>query len=413
MEVLRAAIDGLLSQSRFTLRHLSKVIGVIDATGTIVPMGRWRARPLHWFRKLHWDGPTTNFDKVVTLDRSFPVAELVWWKKPANVLVGVPLHEPNPEVLLFTDASMEGWGAHTAMVQAAGAWTAAQRKLHINVLELLAVKFALQALASHLRGRTVQVHCDNSTAIAYLRKGGGTHSLRLHTEATAIFQECLRESIHLLPLHIPGKRNVLADALSRPTRLPLTEWTLRQDVCDQLFDLWGKPAIDLFATSRNARLPRFVAPLPEPAAEAVDALTYSWDREYFYLFPPFTLLPRVLRKIREADSATFMLIAPCWPNQPWFVEVLKLLIDHPRILPVWPAILSQNRGQFLHPNPSALHLHGWLLSSAASLRKDFQAQLEDAWPSPLEVVQPRFTIVNGGVGRIGVCNGKVIQATPL
>ena len=37
---------------------------------------------------------------------------LQWWSLPANLTSGVPLHQPLPDLRLFTNASSEGWGAH-------------------------------------------------------------------------------------------------------------------------------------------------------------------------------------------------------------------------------------------------------------------------------------------------------------
>ena len=49
---------------------------------------------------------------------------------------------------------------------------------------------------------------------------------------------------------------MVADCLSRQHQLISTEWTLHQDVCNQLWKLWGYPTVDLFATTLNFRLPK-------------------------------------------------------------------------------------------------------------------------------------------------------------
>ena len=63
------------------------------------------------------------------------------------------------------------------------------------------------------------VFCDYSTAVAYLRKEGGTRSPLLNTLAQEILHWTVSLSIRLAPQFLPGSNNVLADALSRPHQL--------------------------------------------------------------------------------------------------------------------------------------------------------------------------------------------------
>ena len=51
----------------------------------------------------------------------------------------VPLSQPQPNLYLFTDASLIGWGAQLGDLSASGRWFAQWSKEHINVLELRAV----------------------------------------------------------------------------------------------------------------------------------------------------------------------------------------------------------------------------------------------------------------------------------
>ena len=49
-----------------------------------------------------------------------------------------------------------------------GLWNLAERKLHINTLELLAVQISLSALLSDVHGQHVRVESDNTTVISYI-----------------------------------------------------------------------------------------------------------------------------------------------------------------------------------------------------------------------------------------------------
>lgn len=61
----------------------------------------------------------------------------------------------------------------------------------------------------------------------------------------------------------------------------------------------------------------------DPGSMAFDAFTVKWT-DFFYAFPPFALLSKVLRKI-NADGDRGILVVPHWPAQAWFPLYLKML----------------------------------------------------------------------------------------
>ena len=64
---------------------------------------------------------------------------------------------------------------------------------------------------------------------------------------------------------------MIADKLSRQGQIIQTEWSLHQEVFD-LCQTWHRPQVDMFATRYNCKLTKFVSPVPDPNAWAVDAL---------------------------------------------------------------------------------------------------------------------------------------------
>ncbi len=54
-----------------------------------------------------------------------------------------------------------------------GVWMGPQLQWHINCLELLAVRLALNLLKGHLRGKHVLVCIDNTATVAYINRQGG------------------------------------------------------------------------------------------------------------------------------------------------------------------------------------------------------------------------------------------------
>ena len=108
-------------------------------------------------------------------------------------------------------------------------------------------------------------------------------------------------------------------------------------------------------------------------AWAVDALSLSWEDLDPYAFPPAAILGKVL-KLQDYPCNRMVLIAPGWPNMPWFWDLVAMSSQIPLCLPSIPNLVSQPFNQVLHRNLSNLNLHAWLLEpqqsrSKASLRQ--------------------------------------------
>ena len=349
----------LRSQHQASARQLSALLGSMESLASLVPLGRLHKRPLQRGLALRWSPSQGAWDDQIVLGPWFLQAT-ERWLDPLWLKSGVPLVLPTPQLQLFTDASSFGWGAHVESLSAAGVWSMDQSHLHVNVLEMEAVRLALCAFQSFLQQKSVLLCTDNTTVACYLNKQGGARSMTLSIKAEEILLWCQSHQVVLLARHVPGKLNILADALSRSHMVLNTEWTLAHSLLLPLWDRWFRPHIDLFATRFNHRLPVYVSPVPDPAAWAVDALSLSWESLLAYAFPPFPIMAQVLRKAR-LDRPVMILIAPYWPAQPWFPDLLALSHVPPVPLRIGPKGLLQPRSGVPHANPQVLHLHAWLL----------------------------------------------------
>ena len=125
----------------------------------------------------------------------------------------------------------------------------------------------------------------------------------------------------------------------------------------------------MFATVSNSRLPKFISPIPEPRALAVDALSQDWQGRSMYVFPPFPLLSKVIQKLRATQEAEVILIDRWWLKQPWFPNLL--CVDHPLFFPYHRDLLSQQDQRYVSDGKS-YHLHAWGLSCNTTKQQAFQ-----------------------------------------
>ena len=222
---------------------------------------------------------------VVPLD-SLTRESILWWTHVPNLLVGQRLGTIQMDHYLYTDSSLQGWGAHVSDLKASGIWSDTWLGQHINVLELEAIWLGLCAFADTLHNATVAIMCDNTSAIAYVQKQGGTKSSEMNDLARQLCLWAEQQSMTLVPRHLPGHLNVVADQLSRRGQVIPSEWSLNQSIVDMVFKTWGRPHVDLFALNSNKKLQTYFSPIWEKECWKVDCLVHSWEGMYAYAYPP-------------------------------------------------------------------------------------------------------------------------------
>ena len=218
-----------------------------------------------------------------------------------------------------------------------------------------------KSFRTYLPGRVVLVATDNTTVVAYINKEGGMRSGSLCALLWRLLSWCNLREICLRARHILGRLNVIADKLSRHHQVIQTEWSLHPDVFAQICLRWHLPKLDLFATRYNCKLPQFVSPVPDPKAWAVDALSLSWEDLDLYAFPPVPLLTNVLTKALSHHYRRMIIVAPGWPNMPWFWDLVEMSSQILVCLPNRPDLLTQPFNGNLHRDLQNLNLHAWLL----------------------------------------------------
>lgn len=220
-------------------------------------------------------------------------------------------------------------------------------------MELKAAFNALRCFAKDLLGSNILLRVDNTTALAYINKFGSIQHPHLSAISRQIWRWCEERDIFIFASYIASINNCIADAESRVLD-PNTEWSLSEKVFRQVVDCFGPFDIDLFASAINKKCQAYFSWFPDPGSIAIDVFTISWKELNFYAFPPFIMLPRVLRKIVD-EGAVGTLVVPWWPSQAWFPLFQRLLVSEPIIFSPSSSLLSSPfRNQ--HPEYRTLSL---------------------------------------------------------
>ena len=219
-----------------------------------------------------------------------------------------------------------------------------------------------------------------------MRQLDGTVSRSLCSLASQLLRWTESLDIHLDARYFPGQSNVLANLLSRWDQVIGTEWSLHPRVVRDLLRCWGTPLIELLATSYNAKLPLYCSRVPDPEAVFKDAFRHPWDNLDLYAFPPFSLVGRVVARVRETPNLSMTLVALLWPEKEWFVDLLLLLTQPPVALPRWDQLLRQPHFNRFHTEVHALNLDAWRHSRVSSESGAFREVL--LLRCPAESVHP-------------------------
>lgn len=188
---------------------------------------------------------------------------------------------------------------------------------------------------------------------------GGIQYENLNLLSKQIWQWCEARNIWVFASYVKSADNVEADKESRRLA-PETDRELATYAFRKILIKWALPQIDLFASRANTKRPIFISWQKDQDALAIDAFTLTWNTWFFYAFPPFSIILRVLQKIC-LEKTTGIVVVPLWPTQPWFPLFKSLLIDEPIIFePNDSLLLSTNRIQ--HPLAKDLTLVAGKLS---------------------------------------------------
>jgi len=266
MEICRRA----LSADTVSLREITGILGNLAWAIQAIPFAQGHYRGIQRLYIAQSAGMNGDLSTKIQLDgRS--IAELEWWLANVELANGKPLSAQEPDLIIFSDASLSGWGAALNDATAKGPWAERDRSRHINELELMAALFALKSFTNRANQTSVRLMMDNRTAVHYVNNSGGSRSHRLCQISAEIVAWCEQRRITTNAEYLPGAQNLIADRQSR-AGTDSSDWQLNPAVFSRLRAHWSL-RVDLFASEWNSQLDQFVSWGRKPEAMAVDAFS--------------------------------------------------------------------------------------------------------------------------------------------
>ena len=127
----------------------------------------------------------------------------------------------------------------------------------------------------------------------------------------------------------------------------------------------------VFVSRLNSQTSVHVSWCPDPGACAVDGFSFCLREFKPYTFPPFSLLGRILTKLKVKEVPDALVIVPWWPTAHCYPPLFQLLVQCPILLPQWDELLTLPQEGFLHPLKDVMRLAVWYVSGITYRSNEF------------------------------------------
>lgn len=371
--LIELARDTLKAKS-ISIRHFAKLIGKMVAAEPGVKYAALHFKSLELEKDKALKINCGNFDNKMKISSESKQC-ITWWINNIETVYR-PIWVGKMDRRIETDSSLSGYGGHdvTYNVECSGIWNEQEKLYHINYLELKAALLCLQHFCSNVTNEHIHLFMDNTVALKYISKMGGRKQM-LNALAKQFWEWCEHRNIWVSGFHIPGKLNTTADSLSRQKRKcnEDMEWAININIYDMICQKMGSSEIDLFASAKNHKHKRYVSYMPEKGAVAINAFSIYWKYKLHYAFPPFSVIGRVLQKMCEEEAEVIM-VAPIFPSQPWFPQLLSQISGQSYILPKTDKVLYLPGTTKTH-RLTTMRMGVFRLSGNASSVRGYQGKL--------------------------------------
>lgn len=212
-------VESWQHRKQCTKRQLLSLIGKLCFAARVVPAGRFFLRRLI---DLSCTAKALHHHIHLNTDAR---ADITWWLNLLPSWNGKsiflePVWTTNERINLYTDASGTlGYGAYYQGAWLRADWLPDQASYDIQWKELYAILIAAITWGHKWSGLKIRFNCDNSAIVQSWAKGS-SRNRDVMSLLRRLFLVAARGQFTISMAHIPGCRNVLADALSR-NLLPL------------------------------------------------------------------------------------------------------------------------------------------------------------------------------------------------
>ena len=217
---LRLILQQCVSRKAITKSELASLMGKLSFAARVIVPGRTFTRRL-WDLKAKYDHPRIKPHYRVALNAACQ-ADIKWWITLLQDWNGKSFFHhsswtPATQLGLYTDASGNWgfgafYGAENRWLQ--GQWKEEDRKESIEYKELYAIVAACATWGHQWSSRRIQLHCDNEAVVACV-SSGTSRAPGLMSLLRCLVMICARLNFVVSAVHVPGRTNVVADALSR------------------------------------------------------------------------------------------------------------------------------------------------------------------------------------------------------
>ena len=177
-KVLKHCLE-LLQKTQVLILELTKLIGILSSIIQALLPAQINFRYLQQQQMQPLKTEGSNCKKLI-LKRSSK-EELQWRVQNLKICNGCYLIQSHSQVLIQRDQSRKGWSAVCQRISTGWQWSREEQLLHINKLELKAVKLVLLTFNKQKSLKAVHFQIDNTTVLLYLVKMGGTgNQMLLH-----------------------------------------------------------------------------------------------------------------------------------------------------------------------------------------------------------------------------------------
>ena len=183
-----------LNCERVSLRTLASILGNFTWAIPSIPFAQshYRSMQRFYIEQAHRFNRGLNSSCMLSPDAR---ADLEWWVVNLESINGKRFFPSEPDLEIYSDTSLSGWGAFCNGIRTRGPWTTEDSLRHINELELLGALYTIQSFASASSKIAIRLFLDNATAVCYVNNCGGTKSSKLTSVAKSLALFCEERNI--------------------------------------------------------------------------------------------------------------------------------------------------------------------------------------------------------------------------